>query len=134
MGKNLLHVDFYQVKKGEKIKMEIPIVIVGDAPAMKIKGRMLIHGITTLHVESLPEKIPAEIEVDISGLEDELRQVDAELGTMIDEALERGRRALSMLRVEGIATNADLHLRILDDPDFAAGRIDTHFMERFLEP
>ena len=70
LGKNLLHVDFYQVKKGEKIRMEIPIVIVGEAPAMKMKGRMLSHGISSLHVESLPEKIPSEIEVDISGLED----------------------------------------------------------------
>jgi acetyl-CoA carboxylase, biotin carboxylase subunit len=49
------------------------------------------------------------------------------------EAMERGRRALSMLQVEGIKTNAAMHLRILDDPDFQAGRVDTHFMERFLK-
>jgi acetyl-CoA carboxylase biotin carboxylase subunit len=50
------------------------------------------------------------------------------------EALVRGRRALSMLRVEGISTNAEMHQRILEDEDFKAGRIDTHFMERFLKP
>ncbi|MCU0233789.1 MAG: acetyl-CoA carboxylase biotin carboxylase subunit [Thermoanaerobaculales bacterium] len=48
------------------------------------------------------------------------------------EALVRGRRALAMLRVEGISTNAEMHQRILEDEDFQAGRIDTHFMERFL--
>ena len=49
-----------------------------------------------------------------------------------DEAIVRSRRALSMLKVEGIKTSVALHLRILDSEEFVAGRIDTHFMERFL--
>jgi acetyl-CoA carboxylase biotin carboxylase subunit len=49
------------------------------------------------------------------------------------EAIERARRALSMLQVEGIKTNAAMHLRILEDDDFQAGKVDTHFMERFLK-
>jgi acetyl-CoA carboxylase biotin carboxylase subunit len=49
-----------------------------------------------------------------------------------EEAIIRGRRALSMLKVEGIKTSVELHLRILDSEDFVAGRVDTHFMERFL--
>ena len=49
-----------------------------------------------------------------------------------DEAIIRGRRALSMLRVEGIKTSVALHQRILESEDFTAGRVDTHFMERFL--
>jgi len=70
LGKHLLHVDFYQVKEGEKMMVEVPIVLVGEAPAMKGKGHMLTHGITSLHVECLPEKVPPQIEVDISILED----------------------------------------------------------------
>lgn len=66
----LLHVDFYQVKKGEKIAVEIPIVLVGEAPALKTKGRMLTHGVTSLHIESLPGNIPPQIEVDLSHLEE----------------------------------------------------------------
>jgi acetyl-CoA carboxylase biotin carboxylase subunit len=34
--------------------------------------------------------------------------------------------------VEGIKTNIPLHRKILDDPDFVAGRFDTSFMERFV--
>jgi acetyl-CoA carboxylase biotin carboxylase subunit len=49
-----------------------------------------------------------------------------------EEAIMRGRRALQMLRVEGIQTTAPLHLRILDDRDFVAGRFSTAFMDRFL--
>ncbi len=66
----LLHVDFYQIRKGERIKVEVPIILVGDAPAMKGKGHMLSHGITSLSIECLPDNIPAQIEVDISHLEE----------------------------------------------------------------
>jgi large subunit ribosomal protein L25 len=68
LGKQLLHVDFYQVRKGEKMTMDVPIVLVGEAPAMKGKGRMISRGITILSIECLPEKVPPQIEVDISGL------------------------------------------------------------------
>jgi acetyl-CoA carboxylase biotin carboxylase subunit len=50
------------------------------------------------------------------------------------EAVRRMRRCLEMMVVEGIKTNIPMHLRILDDPDFLAGRFDTSFMERFLAP
>ncbi len=49
-----------------------------------------------------------------------------------EEAIVRGRRALEMLRIEGINTSIPLHLRIIDNEEFQAGEIDTHFMERFL--
>jgi large subunit ribosomal protein L25 len=70
LGKQLLHVDFYQVRKGEKIEFDVPIVLVGEAPAMKEKGRMLSHGITSLSVECLPNNVPPQIEVDVSILEE----------------------------------------------------------------
>jgi acetyl-CoA carboxylase biotin carboxylase subunit len=50
------------------------------------------------------------------------------------EAVARMRRCLDMMVVEGIKTNISLHRRILEDPDFLAGRIDTGFMERFMPP
>jgi acetyl-CoA carboxylase biotin carboxylase subunit len=49
-----------------------------------------------------------------------------------DEAITRGRRALGMFHVEGIKTSIGLHLRILDDADFQAGRLSTRFMEKFV--
>src|SRR6266498_2357436 len=48
------------------------------------------------------------------------------------EALARMRRALEMTVIEGIKTSIPLHLRILNDPDFIAGRLSTAFMEQFL--
>jgi acetyl-CoA carboxylase, biotin carboxylase subunit len=49
-----------------------------------------------------------------------------------DEAISRMGRALEMFIVEGVYTTIPLHRRILADPDFRAGRIDTTFIERFL--
>ena len=72
--RQLLHVDFYQVRKGEKITVDVPIVFVGEAPAMKERGRMIAHGINSLSIECLPDNVPPQIEVDLSTLED-LEQV-----------------------------------------------------------
>lgn len=66
----LLHVDFYQVKKTEKITVEVPIVFVGEAPALKGKGRMIAHGVTSLSIECLPSNVPPQIEIDLSPLEE----------------------------------------------------------------
>src|SRR5438105_1245364 len=48
------------------------------------------------------------------------------------EAIARMRRTLEMTVVEGIKTTIPLHLKIMQDPDFVAGRLSTSFMERFL--
>jgi acetyl-CoA carboxylase biotin carboxylase subunit len=48
------------------------------------------------------------------------------------EAIARMRRTLEMTVIEGIKTTIPLHLRILGDPDFVAGKLSTSFMEQFL--
>jgi acetyl-CoA carboxylase, biotin carboxylase subunit len=48
------------------------------------------------------------------------------------EAIARMKRTLEMTVIEGIRTTIPLHLRILNDPDFVAGRLSTSFMDRFL--
>ncbi|HZP48749.1 MAG TPA: acetyl-CoA carboxylase biotin carboxylase subunit [Vicinamibacterales bacterium] len=48
------------------------------------------------------------------------------------EAIARMRRTLEMTVVEGIKTTIPLHLKILQEADFVAGKLSTSFMERFL--
>ena len=48
------------------------------------------------------------------------------------EAISRMSRALEMFIVEGIYTTIPLQRRILADPDFRSGKVDTTFIERFL--
>jgi acetyl-CoA carboxylase biotin carboxylase subunit len=47
------------------------------------------------------------------------------------EAIARMRRTLEMTVIEGIKTSIPMHLKILADPDFVAGRLTTAFMERY---
>lgn len=67
----LLHVDFYQVKMTEKIKVDVPLAFVGEAPVMeKVKGASILHLIDSLHIEALPDHLPHNVEVDLSSLVD----------------------------------------------------------------
>ena len=47
------------------------------------------------------------------------------------EAIARMSRALDQFVIEGIKTSIPLHKKILEDPDFVAGRLDTHFLDRY---
>lgn len=46
------------------------------------------------------------------------------------EAIDRMRYALREFRLEGIATNVPFHQFVMEDDDFRAGQIDTHYLER----
>jgi acetyl-CoA carboxylase biotin carboxylase subunit len=48
------------------------------------------------------------------------------------DALTRARAALDLLRIDGVTTTVPVHRALLDDPEFAAGGVDTAFFERFL--
>ncbi|HTP43249.1 MAG TPA: acetyl-CoA carboxylase biotin carboxylase subunit [Candidatus Acidoferrum sp.] len=48
------------------------------------------------------------------------------------EAIGRMKRALEMFVIEGIKTSIPLHRRIMAHPDFASGKMDTHFIEKII--
>ncbi len=66
---HIIHADFYQVVMTEKITVEVPLVFVGDAPALK-DGGILVHGLDAIEVQCLPADVPPSIEVDLSPLTD----------------------------------------------------------------
>jgi acetyl-CoA carboxylase biotin carboxylase subunit len=49
------------------------------------------------------------------------------------EAITRMARALEMFIIEGISTCIPVHQKIMADPDFRAGKFDTHFLRRFIK-
>ncbi|MGQ3070096.1 MAG: acetyl-CoA carboxylase biotin carboxylase subunit [Ferrovibrionaceae bacterium] len=51
-----------------------------------------------------------------------------------DAALNRLGRALDELRIDGVKTTASLHRRLVDDADVRAGRVDTNWLERWMQP
>lgn len=64
-----LHADFHQVKLKEKITVEIPIEMIGEAPAEKERVGILVSLLDSLEVEALPTDLPEKFEVDVSKLE-----------------------------------------------------------------
>jgi large subunit ribosomal protein L25 len=64
----LVHVDFFQVSMEEKIKVDVPLVLVGEAPALKVKTNMMAQDLSAVEIECLPDRIPETIQVDISVL------------------------------------------------------------------
>jgi large subunit ribosomal protein L25 len=64
----IIHVDFYQVNKNRKIRVAVPLVLVGDAPAAKLKNNIIEQLMSEVEVESLPGDLPPQIEVDITSL------------------------------------------------------------------
>ena len=66
----ILHVDFFRVDVLQRVKGEVPITLLGEAPAVRIHHGILMQTLHTLSVECLPMEMPERIEIDISGLED----------------------------------------------------------------
>ncbi len=66
----MIHVDFRKVDLKKKVTAEVNVKVVGESPAVKDKGAEVLIQANTLEVEALPDKMPSEIQVDISGVEE----------------------------------------------------------------
>jgi len=64
----LLHVDLYQIKMEKRIKIEVSLLFVGEAPAIRDRGGILVQNMNSIEVECLPADMPHNIEVDLSVL------------------------------------------------------------------
>ncbi len=96
----LLHLDLYQVKSKEKMTVEIPVHVVGHAPALESKANTLALELPSLTVECLPTNLPSRLDVDISSLES----------------------ASDVLRVGDV--RAPDGVAILNDPELVVARIE----------
>ena len=67
---DLLHVDLYQVKMEEKVKLAVPLVLVGDAPAIRDRGGILVQNMSAIEVECLPANMPQKFEVNLTVLKE----------------------------------------------------------------
>ena len=63
-----LHADFLEVDVTKKIKVKVPVVLVGVAPGAK-QGGVINHIIRLLEIESIPANIPEKIELPIDEVQ-----------------------------------------------------------------
>jgi large subunit ribosomal protein L25 len=64
----LLHADFLRISEERKIKMNIPVRLVGQAPGVA-KGGTLVPKRTSLKVYAFPKDMPDHIDVNVAGLD-----------------------------------------------------------------
>jgi len=64
----IIHIDFHRISLQKKIELEVPVVLVGEAQGVE-QGGTVQHQLRELKVKGLPDKIPHEIEIDISALQ-----------------------------------------------------------------
>lgn len=62
------HIDFRQIRMDEMLVIAVPLMYVGEAPAVKELAGTLVHPIAELKVRCLPADLPHEISVDLSAL------------------------------------------------------------------
>ncbi|KKP89808.1 MAG: 50S ribosomal protein L25/general stress protein Ctc, large subunit ribosomal protein L25 [Parcubacteria group bacterium GW2011_GWC1_36_108] len=68
MSGKVTHIDFFQVNMKEEVETEIPLEFVGEAPAVKALGGVLIKNMDEISVKCLPSDLPEKYEIDISVL------------------------------------------------------------------
>lgn len=64
----ILHADFLRISEDRKIKMNIPLRLVGEAPGVT-KGGALVRKRAALKVYGFPKDMPDHIDVDVSSLD-----------------------------------------------------------------
>jgi len=64
----IIHIDFHRISLQKKIEIEVPVVLIGEAPGAE-QGGTVQHQLRELKVKGLPDKIPHEVQIDISALQ-----------------------------------------------------------------
>ena len=90
LSREILHLDFYQVDLARTIQANVPVTLIGEAPAVHTYQGILITGLDHVLVEALPAEIPSHIELSVDFLE----ELDAQL-TVADLVVEDGVRIMT---------------------------------------
>ena len=64
----LQHVDFMRVDENKAIEVEVPVVLIGEAPGTRGGAGTVTQAIYSLSVLSKPFTVPSEIQADLSVL------------------------------------------------------------------
>ncbi|MBI4136800.1 50S ribosomal protein L25 [Candidatus Roizmanbacteria bacterium] len=85
-----LHVDFHEVALTEKMRVQVPIELIGESPATEKAVGVLLQLMDEVEVEALPTDLPEKIDIDISNLKEvddmiKVSDIKAQAGFTITE-------------------------------------------------
>lgn len=64
------HIDFFQVDLTRKLQADVPVHLIGEAPAQQTWGGILVHEADTISIEALPIDLPDHLEISVEGMEE----------------------------------------------------------------
>ncbi|MFW6201924.1 MAG: 50S ribosomal protein L25/general stress protein Ctc [Gemmatimonadota bacterium] len=126
----VLHVDFYQIRAGEKITLDIPIRLIGTAAGAK-EGGILQQRMHELEVECLPAAIPESIEVDISELElgDSLHVGDLPLPEGVETDVDPERTVCSVVTPTVLKVEEEEEVEVPEELEGVGGEVEAELVE-----
>ena len=101
-----IHVDFSEVSLSEKVRITVPLRLVGEAKGVKIGGGVLEQVLRTIDIDVLPTDIPEKFDVDVSALD-------------LDQTMFV--RDLKLDAKYTVVTRGELALAVVKAPDDAPG-------------
>lgn len=63
-----IHVDLHEISMTEKLRLEVPLRLVGEPTGVSQQGGILEHILRAVEVECLPMDIPEHVDVDVSAM------------------------------------------------------------------
>ncbi len=64
-----VHVDFSEVSLSQKVRITVPLYLVGEAKGVKLGGGVLEQTLRAIDIDVLPTDIPEKFDVDVSALD-----------------------------------------------------------------
>ncbi len=68
VSRQVIHIDFQRVLMDQKVRVAVPVELIGTAFGVKTEGGMLDFVTREVKVECLPGDIPKHLELDVTGL------------------------------------------------------------------
>ena len=99
-----IHVDFSEVSLTQKVRITVPLYLVGEAKGVKIGGGVLEQTLRAIDIDVLPTDIPEKFDVDVSALD-------------LDQTLFV--RDLNLGEKYTVVTHGELALAVVTAPDDA---------------
>src|SRR5881398_2397015 len=65
---DIIHVDFYEIHAAEKVKLKVPVHLVGSPDGVRNAGGVLDQVTREVEIEVMPENIPDRVELDVTAL------------------------------------------------------------------
>ncbi|HYX24951.1 MAG TPA: 50S ribosomal protein L25 [Thermoanaerobaculia bacterium] len=111
VSRQVIHIDFQRVLLDQKVRVSVPVELVGTAVGVKVDGGLLDFVTREVHVECLPGQIPKHLEADVTdvhvGQHVEVRDLKLPEGVVVLDEPDKVLAAITHGRLEAEAAGTE---------------------------